>query len=102
MTYLAYVLAALAIVTMGANVYLGFRLKRSLTGGEVGEKWTLLTFLILFFFLGYLVSPLALWFELPPQILNVLVFGVFLGGAVFVFVVIGVLRDVLGFLKLLK
>jgi len=100
--YFAYGLAAFAIFTMGANVYLATRLKRSIVGGEVGEKWTLLTVLIGVFFFAYLASPLALWFAIPPEYLNLLVFGVFLGGAVFVFVVIGILRDVLSFLKLLK
>lgn len=102
MTYLAYGLAAFAIFTMGVNVYLASTLKRAIIGGEVGEKWTVLTVLIGVFFVAYLASPLALWFALPPEYLNLLVFGVFLGGAIFVYVVIGILRDVLSFLKLLK
>lgn len=102
MLYVAYGLAFLAIIVMGVSVVQATRLRRAIVGGEVGEKWGLLTMLITVFFLGYVASPLALYFEIPPQYLNVLVFGVFLFGAVFVLVVIGIIRDTLTFLKLLK
>jgi len=102
MHYVAYGLAALAILVMGTNVVLAIRLRRAIVGGEVGEKWGALTVLIGFFFVGYLLSPLALYYELPSPYLNLLVFAVFLFGAVFVWVVIGIIRDTLSFLKLLK
>jgi hypothetical protein len=102
MQWVAYGLAGLAIVVMGADVYLAIRLRRAIVGGEIGEKWGLLTLLITLFFAGYLLSPLALYFELPAQYLNALVFGVFLFGAVFVAVVIGIIRDTLTFLKLVR
>jgi hypothetical protein len=102
MHLLAYGLAGLAIVVMGTNVYLAVRLRRAIVGGEVGDKWGLLTALVGFFFVGYLLSPLALYFELPSAYLNLLVFAVFLFGAVFVWAVIGIIRDTLAFLKLLR
>ncbi len=102
MHLVAYGLAALAILVMAVNVVMALRLRRAIVGGEVGEKWGLLTALIAFFFVGYLFSPLALYFALPPQLLNVMVFAVFLFGAVFVWVVIGIIRDTLTFLKLIK
>lgn len=102
MQWVAYGLAGLAILVMGIDVVLAVRLRRSIVGGEVGEKWGALTGLVVLFFVGYLASPLALWFELPPQYLNLLVFGVFLFGAVFVSVVIGIIRDTLTFLKLVR
>ncbi len=102
MNLLAYGLAAIAILVMGVNVFLAIRLRRSIVGGEVGDKWRLLTVLVTFFFVGYLFSPLAIYFELPSQYLNLLVFAVFLFGAVFVWVVIGIIRDTLTFLKLVK
>jgi len=102
MHYVAYGLAALAILVMGTNVVLAIRLRRAIVGGEVGEKWGALTVLVGFFFIGYLLSPLALYYELPSRYLNLLVFAVFLFGAVFVWVVIGIIRDTLSFLKLLK
>jgi hypothetical protein len=102
MTWAAYGLAGLAIVVMGVDVVLAIRLRRAIVGGEVGQKWGLLTGLVGLFFVGYLLSPLALLFELPAAWLNVLVFAVFLSGAVFVWVVIGIIRDTLTFLKLVR
>jgi hypothetical protein len=72
------------------------------TNGEVGKKWTLLTLLLVFFFIGYLASPLLLFFQLDPRYVNLLVFLVFLFGAAFVYVVVGIIRDILTFLDLLK
>jgi hypothetical protein len=102
MEWIAYGLAGLAIVVMGVDVFLAFRLRRAIVGGEVGQKWGLLTLLVALFFLGYLLSPLALYYRLPAEYLNLLVFGVFLCGAVFVAVVIGIIRDALTFLKLVR
>lgn len=102
MLYLAYGLSFLAIVVMAANVYFANQLKRSIIGGEVGKKWNLLTTLIVVFFFGYLASPLVLVFELGIEVMSVLVFAVFLFGAVFVWVVIGIIRDTLTFLDMLK
>ncbi len=102
MDWMPYALAALAIAVMAVNVYQAISLRRAIVGGEVGAKWGVLTVLIGFFFVGYLFSPLAIWFQLPPKVLDVLVFAVFLFGAVFVSVVIGIIRDVLTFLKLIR
>jgi hypothetical protein len=102
MNVVSYGLATLAILVMGLNVVLAVRLRRSIVGGEIGQKWGLLTGLIVLFFCAYLLSPLALLLEVPVVVLNALVFGVFLFGAVFVWVVIGILRDTLAFLKLVK
>lgn len=102
MNWMAYGLAALAIVVMAVNVIQAIRLRRAIVGGEVGSKWGVLTALIAFFFIGYLLSPLAIVYELPPRYLNLLVFAVFLFGAVFVYVVIGIIRDMLTFLKLIR
>lgn len=102
MDYVAYVLAVAAILMMGLNTYLALRLKRAIIGGEVGQKWGLLTILIGVFFIGYLFSPLAIYFQVPVRYLNLLVFGVFLFGAVFVYVVMGIIREALSFLKLMK
>jgi hypothetical protein len=102
MQVVAYVLAVLAILVMGLNVVAAIRLRRAIVGGEVGEKWGLLTGLITVFFACYLASPLALYLEVQSQVLYALVFGVFFFGAVFVWVVIGIIRDTLTFLKLLR
>lgn len=107
MEYVVYAFSALGIVVMAVDVVLAFRLKAALDRGdlgrgEVGRKWGLLTWMLLFFFLGYLASPLLLVSQLDPRYVNLLVFLVFLLGAAFVYVVIGIIRDILSFLDLLK
>lgn len=87
---------------MAVNVIQAIQLRRAIVGGEVGAKWGALTMLIAFFFVGYLFSPLAIYFGLPAEYLSLLVFAVFLFGAVFVWVVIGIIRDTLAFLKLVR
>lgn len=102
MQIVAYVIAGLAIAVMAVNAVQAVQLARRLLGGEVGERWRLLTGLIVVFFFGYLVSPAAIYFQASPEVMNVMMFGVFLFGAIFVLVVIGIVRQVLSFLKLLK
>ena len=102
MLYLAYALSGAAILVMALDVFQAFRLKRSILGGEVGKKWSLLTTLLVVFFVCYLLSPLVLVFDLGIDVMSVLVFFVFLFGAVFVWVVIGIIRDTLTFLDMLK
>lgn len=87
---------------MAINVVLAVRLRRAIAGGEVARKWGLLTALVAFFFLGYLASPLVRFWKLPVETWALLVFAVFLFGAVFVRIVIGIVRDALSFLDLLK
>ncbi len=102
MIYAAYVLSLAAIVVMAIDVVQAFKLKRSILGGEVGKKWTLLTTLLVIFFVCYLASPAVLILDLGIDVMGILVFFVFLFGAVFVWVVIGIIRDTLSFLDMLK
>lgn len=102
MVVLSYVVAALAVVVMAVNVYQAVTLRRSIVGGEIGAKWSALTWLVAVFLVGYLLAPLAIWYGLPHEYLLPVVFAVFLLGAVFVWVVIGIIRDTLAFLKLTK
>ncbi len=102
MRTLSYLLSLAAILVMALDVWAALRLRRALIGGGVRQKWQFLTGLIAFFFLGYVVSPLLLVLNLPIEYMGLLVFAVFLFGAVFVWVVIGIIRDVLSFLDLLK
>lgn len=107
MNVLAYALAIAAIALMALDLVQAFRLKAALAHGEmargeVARKWGLLTGLLVFFFVGYLASPLLLLLQVPGQFLYPLVFLVFLLGAAFVLIVVGILRDVLKVLDLLK
>ena len=99
--YVAYVLAAAAIVVMGIDMVKALQLKKAIVGGEVGRKWAFLTTLIVVFFVFYLFAPLILVFDLQAY-LPALTFFVFLFGAVFVLVVIGIIKEALSFLELLK
>ena len=107
METIVYVIAALAITVMAIDLYLALQLKNAigrgdLGKGEVAKKWNVLTGLLVVFFVGYLASPLLVLFKLDPAWGNVLVFTVFLLGAGFVFVVVGVLKDILTVLDVLK
>ncbi len=102
MIYLSYFLSVAAIGVMITNVVLAFRLRRAIIGGEVGERWSLLTNFILFFLGGYILSPLLLIFNMPIEYMGAVVFAVFLFGAVFVTIVIKIITDTLSYLDLLK
>lgn len=105
-----YFTSALAITVMAIDLYLAFQafqLKNAigrgdLGKGEVAKKWNVFTGLLVVFFVGYLASPLFVLFKLDPAWGNVLVFTVFLLGAGFVFVVVGMLKDILTVLDVLK
>ncbi|MBK8597797.1 MAG: hypothetical protein IPN83_19910 [Holophagales bacterium] len=107
METIVFVISALAITVMAIDLYLALQLKKAigrgdLGKGEVAKKWNLLTALLVVFFVGYLASPLLVLFKLDPAWGNVLVFTVFLLGAGFVFLVVGVLKDILTVLDVLK
>jgi hypothetical protein len=101
LTTIAYVFATAAIVVMGIDLFKALKLKKAIVGGEVGQKWNFLTTLIVIFFVFYLFAPLILVFDLG-QYMPALTFFVFLFGAVFVLVVIGIITEALSFLDLLK
>ena len=100
MTMVYYVVSAAAIVVMAANVVKAFRLKRSLAGGEVGEKWGYAFYLIIFFFAGYIVSPLFL--QISPESKDIVISLVFLFGAVFVFIMINLIFSIITLLDVKK
>jgi len=97
LTSLYYIISAVAIVVMAINVIKAFKLKKAIVGGEVGEKWNYCLYLILFFFAGYIVSPLFL--QISPESKDILVSLVFLFGAVFVFIMITLIFSVITLLQ---
>jgi len=102
MVYLSYVLSFLGIVVMMINVVLAFRLRRELIGGEVRSRWNLLTNFILIFLVGYVLSPLLLVFSVPVEYMVAVVFLIFLLGAIFVWIVITIIREILSVLEVLE
>jgi hypothetical protein len=57
------VLLALGLLVMIGNVLYGFRLKRAIPGGVMGERGNQMLFLIVFFALAYLGVLLLTWQE---------------------------------------
>lgn len=102
MIYVTYGLAALAIILMGGDLILAIRLRNALRGGEVREKWTLMTVLLVFFFSAYVAGPVFLFLDLPTKVMAILTFAVFVMGAVFVRVAISIITDALSFFEVLE
>ena len=88
------VIAVLSIITMGVCIVLLMKLRKKLSGGIIKKRMTLLFGLLVFFFFGYLLSPLFSYIE-QFEYTTLLVYLVFLFGAVFVLVTIDTLGTVL-------
>ncbi|WP_018111188.1 hypothetical protein [Thermus igniterrae] len=80
-------LLLLGLLLMLYNVLYGFRLKRAIPGGVMGERGGQMLFLIVFFALGYLGVLLLTWQE-PSSLLLLLLALILLLGAVFVYLVL--------------
>lgn len=102
MIYVSYGLAFLAIIAMVMNVVLAFRLRSALIGGEIRSRWSLLTNFILVFLFGYILSPLLLVFSVPVELMGAVVFLIFLFGAIFIWIVIRIIRDTLSVMGVLE
>lgn len=87
-------LAGLAIITMAICIIKLFQLKGVLPGGKIKSRLTVLLSLLVFFFLGYMLSPFFQYIE-NIEISTFLVFAVFFFGAVFVLIVVSTLKKVL-------
>lgn len=101
MLSVSFGLSFAAIVVMVINVVLAIRLRRAMLGGVIRTRWGIMTNLIIVFLMGYILSPLLLVLDLPIEYMGLVVFLVFLFGAVFVAVVIRILHDTLASLDLL-
>jgi hypothetical protein len=95
-TFLTLTIAAIAVM-----LYALFRvvqLRRQVPGGVVRYTWNYLTCLVVLFTLGYLATP---FFPLLPEAARQLLVGViFLGGAVFVVVVVNLFQRIVSELGL--
>jgi hypothetical protein len=87
---------------MVVNVVLAFRLRRALIGGEIRSRWNLLTNFILIFLFGYILSPLLLVFSVPVEFMSAVVFFIFLFGAIFIWIVIRIIRETLAVMGVLE
>jgi hypothetical protein len=98
MDMLFYVLSGAAICVMIYAVIRVTKLRQKVSGGVVRSTWNFLTGLIVMFLLGYLATP---FFPiLPAEIQRLLVGAIFLGGAVFVVIVVGLFQRIVSELGL--
>ena len=80
----------LGLLIMVYTVLYGFRLKRAIPGGVIGERGGKMLGLIVFFALAYLVVLILTWSE-PSSLLLFLLSLILLLGAVFVYMVLRLL-----------
>jgi hypothetical protein len=73
-----------------------------LIGGEIRSRWSMLTNFILVFLFGYILSPLLLVLSVPVEMMGAVVFLIFLFGAIFVWIVIRIIRETLSLMGVLK
>ena len=85
------VIICVAIVCMAAALVLVIRLLRLARGGKVGRAMRWLLAFVVIFLIGYLAAPLCLW--LPAEWSLLLTAVVFLLGAVFVILVLSLVRS---------
>lgn len=82
-----------AILIMLYALWQVIRLKRRIPGGVVGRSWRILFALVLLFAVGYIAMPLV--GELSLDALRLVVAVVFLFGAVYVVITIGLIRRII-------
>ncbi len=80
------VLSLIAIVVMIYCLWLVLSLRSEVPGGVVGRQWTVVSWLVGLFTLGYLTTPL--FAHLPVESLRLIVSLIFLFGAVYVMVTV--------------
>jgi len=80
------VISVAAILVMFYCLWLVLSLKRNIPGGVVGDKWRLLTALVVLFTAGYLTTPF--FGMLPQSLINLIVSLIFLFGAIYVVITV--------------
>ena len=83
----------LSIAVMLFALYRVINLKREIPGGMVGKYWNYLTTLVILFAAGYVAIPFL--GELSKEILQLVVAGIFLFGAVYVVITINLITNVI-------
>ncbi|HFC30255.1 MAG TPA: hypothetical protein ENJ44_04340 [Oceanospirillales bacterium] len=82
----------LAAAFMGYCLFLVIKLRKKFSVGFVKKYWKYLTILVVIFTLGYIALPF--FNQLPVSILRLTVAGVFLFGAVYVFITIKLIKGI--------
>lgn len=87
------VLSFMGIGIMVYCLWMVISIKHTLPGGVIGSKWNTLIWLVLFFTIGYLVTPFSSM--LSESVLRIVAGLVFLFGAVYVAVTIHLIRRII-------
>ncbi len=86
-------LGFLGLGIMVYNLWMVISTRASLPGGVIGAKWNTLFWLVLFFAIGYLVTPFSSM--LDATTLRIVASFVFLFGAIYVAVTIHLIRRII-------
>lgn len=94
--YLNFAISGLAILTMLICVIRGIMFHRRISGGKIKRRVAVLVALLVFFFVGYIVSPFLYLIE-QFEYTTLIVYLVFLFGALFVLLSLDTMNAVLRF-----
>lgn len=83
----------IAAIFMAYCLFLVITLRKQFSGGLVGKYWTSLTILVIIFTGGYAALPF--FDQVPEEILRITVAGVFLFGAIYVFITIKLIKSII-------
>jgi hypothetical protein len=86
-------LSFLGLGIMVYNLWMVISTRQTLPGGVIGARWNTLFWLVLFFAIGYLVTPFSSM--LTEEMLRIVVGFIFLFGAVYVAVTIHLIRRII-------
>lgn len=75
-----------AILGMLYCLFLVITLGKNVPGGVVGKQWKFLTFLVVLFTIGYLITPF--FGLLPAQLVSMVVSLIFFFGAIYVVITV--------------
>jgi hypothetical protein len=99
--YLNFAISGLAILTMLICVIRGIMFHRRISGGKIKRRVSVLVGLLIFFFLGYTVSPFLYLIE-QFEYTTLIVYLVFLFGALFVLLSLDTMNSVLRFFGIIE
>jgi len=90
---LSTILTWIAIAIILFALYRVISLKREIPGGMIGKYWNYLLSLVVLFAVGYIAIPFL--GELSKELLQLVVAGIFLFGAVYVVITINLIMNVI-------
>lgn len=99
MDIILYVMSGLGIVLMAVAVVQCIRLYQVVPGGRAKGALGILLVLVIVFLLGYVAGAILLFSLEKNFVKDVIVFGIFDLGAVFVIVALGLIRRILKFFE---